>query len=93
MNDSYNSNPQALDAMVDALMAMPAERQIVVAGEMLELGPEAAAAACGVWTADGGAGVGCGGWGSGAGEGVGGGGACGWGGGVFVERLRLRGSG
>jgi UDP-N-acetylmuramoyl-tripeptide--D-alanyl-D-alanine ligase len=43
INDCYNSNPRALDAMVDALMAMPAERHIVVAGEMLELGPEAEA--------------------------------------------------
>ena len=42
VNDSYNSNPQALDAMVDALMATEAERRIVVAGEMLELGPEGA---------------------------------------------------
>jgi UDP-N-acetylmuramoyl-tripeptide--D-alanyl-D-alanine ligase len=35
--------------MVDALMAIPAERHVVVAGEMLELGPEAAAlhAGCG----------------------------------------------
>jgi UDP-N-acetylmuramoyl-tripeptide--D-alanyl-D-alanine ligase len=52
INDSYNSNPRALDAMVDALMAMPVGeggRRIVVAGEMLELGPEGEAlhAACG----------------------------------------------
>ena len=39
VNDCYNSNPRALDAMVDALMAMPAERHILIAGEMLELGP------------------------------------------------------
>src|SRR5215470_1083306 len=39
INDCYNSNPKALDAMVDALAAMPACRRIVVAGEMLELGP------------------------------------------------------
>ncbi len=41
INDCYNSNPRALDAMVDALLAMPATgagRHIVVAGEMLELG-------------------------------------------------------
>ena len=49
VNDCYNSNPRALDAMVDALLAMKAARHVVVAGEMLELGPEAAAlhAACG----------------------------------------------
>jgi UDP-N-acetylmuramoyl-tripeptide--D-alanyl-D-alanine ligase len=39
INDCYNSNPKALEAMVDALAAMPAKRRIVVAGEMLELGP------------------------------------------------------
>ncbi len=42
INDCYNSNPRALDAMVDALLAMPVTHQgrhIVVAGEMLEQGP------------------------------------------------------
>ena len=39
INDCYNSNPKALEAMVDALASMPAKRRIVVAGEMLELGP------------------------------------------------------
>lgn len=42
INDCYNSNPKALHAMVDALAAMPAKRRIVVAGEMLELGPTGA---------------------------------------------------
>jgi UDP-N-acetylmuramoyl-tripeptide--D-alanyl-D-alanine ligase len=39
INDCYNSNPKALKAMVDALSGMKAARRIVVAGEMLELGP------------------------------------------------------
>jgi UDP-N-acetylmuramoyl-tripeptide--D-alanyl-D-alanine ligase len=54
INDCYNSNPRALDAMVDALVAMPAERHIVVAGEMLELGTETEAlhAACGLRMAE-----------------------------------------
>ena len=39
INDCYNSNPQALRAMVDTLLTLPAKRTIVVAGEMLELGP------------------------------------------------------
>jgi len=38
INDCYNSNPKALNAMVDALANMKAGRRIVVAGEMLELG-------------------------------------------------------
>lgn len=42
VNDCYNSNPTALDAMVDALSALHATRRIVVAGEMLELGPTGA---------------------------------------------------
>lgn len=39
VNDCYNSNPKALDAMVDAVASMKAVRRIVVAGEMRELGP------------------------------------------------------
>jgi UDP-N-acetylmuramoyl-tripeptide--D-alanyl-D-alanine ligase len=41
INDCYNSNPKALHAMIDALAAIKARRRIVVAGEMLELGPAA----------------------------------------------------
>jgi UDP-N-acetylmuramoyl-tripeptide--D-alanyl-D-alanine ligase len=42
INDCYNSNPRALDYVVDALAGMAVGdggRRIVVAGEMLELGP------------------------------------------------------
>lgn len=39
INDSYNSNPKALHAMIDTLAALSAQRHILVAGEMLELGP------------------------------------------------------
>jgi UDP-N-acetylmuramoyl-tripeptide--D-alanyl-D-alanine ligase len=42
INDCYNSNPMALGAMVDALSTIKATRRIVVAGEMLELGPTGA---------------------------------------------------
>ena len=41
VNDCYNSNPKALEAMVHALAGMKASRHIVVAGEMLELGSAA----------------------------------------------------
>jgi UDP-N-acetylmuramoyl-tripeptide--D-alanyl-D-alanine ligase len=45
INDSYNSNPDALLSMVKTVVAGKgsAKRTIVVAGEMLELGSEAAA--------------------------------------------------
>jgi len=42
INDCYNSNPKALKSMVEALVSVEAKRRIVVAGEMLELGPSAA---------------------------------------------------
>jgi len=41
INDCYNSNPKALEAMIDALASLPAKRRIVIAGEMLELGDAA----------------------------------------------------
>lgn len=43
INDSYNSNPTALLSMVETLIqgGSATSRKIVVAGEMLELGPEA----------------------------------------------------
>jgi len=49
LNDSYNSNPEALRSMIRSLAARPARRRILVAGEMLELGEQGPAlhAACG----------------------------------------------
>jgi len=41
INDCYNSNPQAMECMLETLRTWPgARRRIVVAGEMLELGPQ-----------------------------------------------------
>jgi UDP-N-acetylmuramoyl-tripeptide--D-alanyl-D-alanine ligase len=53
LNDSYNSNPEALRSMIRTLAARPAGRRILVAGEMLELGEHASAlhAACGLTAA------------------------------------------
>jgi UDP-N-acetylmuramoyl-tripeptide--D-alanyl-D-alanine ligase len=50
LNDSYNSNPEALRSMIHTLAARPAEgRRILVAGEMLEMGEHSPALhiACG----------------------------------------------
>lgn len=43
INDCYNSNPEALKSMIQTLKSLPGRRRILVAGEMLELGREAAA--------------------------------------------------
>ncbi len=41
INDTYNSNPRAFEEVVSAMAGMNGfKRKIVVAGEMLELGPE-----------------------------------------------------
>jgi UDP-N-acetylmuramoyl-tripeptide--D-alanyl-D-alanine ligase len=41
LNDAYNSNPEALRSMIRTLAARSAERRILIAGEMLELGDHA----------------------------------------------------
>jgi UDP-N-acetylmuramoyl-tripeptide--D-alanyl-D-alanine ligase len=57
IDDCYNSNPRALESMIEALSKTEARRRILIAGEMLELGAEgvrlhrecgAAAAAAGI---------------------------------------------
>jgi len=54
INDAYNSNPEALRSMIKTLAGMPAQRRILIAGEMLELGRDAGVlhAECGKAAAD-----------------------------------------
>jgi UDP-N-acetylmuramoyl-tripeptide--D-alanyl-D-alanine ligase len=49
LNDSYNSNPEALRSMIRTLASRPGRRRILIAGEMLELGEHGPAlhSACG----------------------------------------------
>jgi UDP-N-acetylmuramoyl-tripeptide--D-alanyl-D-alanine ligase len=39
LDDSYNSNPKALETALKSLAALPARRKVAVLGDMLELGP------------------------------------------------------
>ena len=54
LNDCYNSNPEALRSMIRTLAGRSAERRILVAGEMLELGERGTAmhTACGLAAAE-----------------------------------------
>jgi UDP-N-acetylmuramoyl-tripeptide--D-alanyl-D-alanine ligase len=54
LNDSYNSNPEALKSMIRTLAGRRAQRRILVAGEMLEMGEHGPALhrACGEAAAD-----------------------------------------
>jgi UDP-N-acetylmuramoyl-tripeptide--D-alanyl-D-alanine ligase len=40
IDDSYNSNPDAVGKALESAAAMPGERRVAVLGDMLELGPE-----------------------------------------------------
>ncbi len=42
LDDTYNANPQSLEAALEVLAALPGER-VLVLGDMAELGPESAA--------------------------------------------------
>ena len=40
LDDSYNSNPKALETALISLVSLPAGRKVAVLGDMLELGPK-----------------------------------------------------
>lgn len=42
VDDSYNSNPKALEAALKGLAVLPAERRVAILGDMLELGEQKA---------------------------------------------------
>jgi len=54
VNDCYNANPSALEAMLEAVQSLPAGRRIAVLGGMFELGPAAESlhAQCGARVAE-----------------------------------------
>jgi UDP-N-acetylmuramoyl-tripeptide--D-alanyl-D-alanine ligase len=39
LDETYNSNPKAMERTLETLFAIPARRKVVVSGDMLELGP------------------------------------------------------
>ena len=54
VNDCYNANPSAVEAMLEAVRSLPARRRIAVLGGMFELGPAAGSlhAQCGARLAE-----------------------------------------
>ena len=44
LDETYNSNPKAMERTLETLSGMPAKRRVVASGDMLELGSAAAAA-------------------------------------------------
>jgi UDP-N-acetylmuramoyl-tripeptide--D-alanyl-D-alanine ligase len=40
LDETYNSNPKAMERTLETLSTLPARRKVVVSGDMLELGPD-----------------------------------------------------